>query len=156
MCNFNVTNDKIGLFFILYFACSTSTKRSSLMKVCFPVETDQGLASKVYGHFGSAPLFIMYNTETSTFEKLVNQDADHEHGKCNPVQALDGEKVDAVIVGGIGKGAINKLQALGIKVYSATNGTVEENLALFGKSQMIEISKKDGCSGHGHNGDCNH
>lgn len=126
------------------------------MKVCFPVEADQGLNSKVYGHFGSAPLFILYDTEKRTVESLNNRDADHAHGQCNPVQALNGEKVDAIIVGGIGKGAINKLQALNIKVYSAAKSTVEENLGLFENDQMLELTQKDGCSGHGHNGDCDH
>ena len=126
------------------------------MKVCFPVEADHGLASKVYGHFGSAPLFIVYNTETKAFESMHNQDADHEHGQCSPVQALNGEEVDAIIVGGIGRGAINKLQALNIKVYSAAKSTIEENLSLFEKNHMIELTQKDVCSGHGHDGDCNH
>ena len=29
------------------------------MKMCFPVESDQGLESKVFGHFGSAPVFVV-------------------------------------------------------------------------------------------------
>lgn len=126
------------------------------MKVCFPVEADQGLASKIYGHFGSAPLFIMYDTETKDFASLNNQDAEHAHGQCSPVKALSGEKVDAIIVGGIGRGAINKLEALNIKVYSAAKKTVAENLGLLEKNQMTELSQKDGCSGHDHNGDCDH
>jgi predicted Fe-Mo cluster-binding NifX family protein len=124
------------------------------MKVCFPVEADQGLNSKVYGHFGSAPLFILFDTETRTVSSLNNRDADHAHGQCSPVDALNGEKVDAIIVGGIGKGAINKLSAMNIKVYSAAKKTVEENLGVFENNQMIELTQKDGCSGHG--GDCDH
>ncbi|RME41495.1 MAG: diguanylate cyclase, partial [Deltaproteobacteria bacterium] len=34
------------------------------MKVCFPVNNDQGLESEVYGHFGSAPAFVVVDTES--------------------------------------------------------------------------------------------
>ena len=33
------------------------------MKICFPVEKDEGIESQVYNHFGSAPVFIMVDTE---------------------------------------------------------------------------------------------
>jgi len=33
------------------------------MKVGFPVELDEGMESKVYGHFGSAPAFVVVDTE---------------------------------------------------------------------------------------------
>ena len=33
------------------------------MKVCFPVEKNEGINSVVYGHFGSAPAFVMVDTE---------------------------------------------------------------------------------------------
>ena len=42
--------------------------------------------------------------------------------RCNPIKALSGEVVDAVVVGGIGKGAIIKLNSMGIKVYKAIEG----------------------------------
>ncbi len=29
------------------------------MKICFPVEQHEGLESQVYGHFGSAPSFVV-------------------------------------------------------------------------------------------------
>ena len=34
------------------------------MKVGFAVQSDQGIESKVYDHFGSAPAFIIVDTET--------------------------------------------------------------------------------------------
>ena len=32
------------------------------MKVCFPVQKDEGIESQVYNHFGSAPVFIVVDT----------------------------------------------------------------------------------------------
>ncbi len=34
------------------------------MKICFPVQENEGLGSRVYNHFGSAPMFIVVDTET--------------------------------------------------------------------------------------------
>ena len=39
-------------------------KGEERMKVCFPTETLQGLDSRVYGHFGSAPGFVIVDTGT--------------------------------------------------------------------------------------------
>jgi predicted Fe-Mo cluster-binding NifX family protein len=33
------------------------------MKVCFAVQKDEGIESAVYGHFGSAPAFVVIDTE---------------------------------------------------------------------------------------------
>ena len=38
------------------------------MKVCFPVQKDEGVESQVYNHFGSAPVFIMVDTEEKVFQ----------------------------------------------------------------------------------------
>jgi predicted Fe-Mo cluster-binding NifX family protein len=34
------------------------------MEICFPVGNNNGLESAVFGHFGSAPMFMVVNTET--------------------------------------------------------------------------------------------
>ena len=36
------------------------------MKICFPVTADEGLESAVYSHFGSAPLFLLVDTDAVT------------------------------------------------------------------------------------------
>ncbi len=84
------------------------------MKICFPVESDKGLDSDVFGHFGSAPIFVAFDTLTKSIDTISNQDLGHAHGMCNPLKALDGKMVDVIIVGGIGAGAINKLNGMGI------------------------------------------
>jgi predicted Fe-Mo cluster-binding NifX family protein len=126
------------------------------MKLCFPVESNQGLDSIVFGHFGSAPLFVVFDTETQTLETISNQDLGHVHGMCSPLKALNGKAVDAIVVGGIGAGAINKLNALGIKVYRASQGTVKSNIELQQQGILPEMSAEHACGGHGHAGGCGH
>ncbi|MDY0040492.1 MAG: NifB/NifX family molybdenum-iron cluster-binding protein [Desulforhabdus sp.] len=126
------------------------------MKVCFPTENLQGLDSTVYGHFGSAPGFIIVDTETNDVDQIANGDQHHAHGMCQPLLALGGRRVDGVAVGGIGMGALMKLQAQGIRVYRAMQGTVRDNLKMIQIGRLPEMSPQHTCAGHGHGGGCGH
>jgi len=124
------------------------------MKICFPVEADNGLDSDVFGHLGSAPRFIVVDTEARSVSTINNQDLGHVHGMCNPLKALNGKRVDAVVVGGIGAGAINKLNEMGIRVYRSSNGNVQENIELFEANALSELTIEHACGGHA--GGCGH
>ena len=78
----------------------------------------------------------------------------HEHGACNPIMALNGNQIDAMIVGGIGGGALMKLNSMGIKVYGAGAMTVKENIALLGDDRLQELSMDNSCRAH--QGQCGH
>ena len=86
------------------------------MKLCIPVEADNKMESKVCLHFGSAPVFILYDTETNDITSVNNNNLHHSHGMCEPLKALNNEAVDAILVGGIGARAIMKLNEMKIKV----------------------------------------
>lgn len=124
------------------------------MKVCFAVQNDDGLESAIYGHFGSAPVFLLVDTESRTVEKVSNGNLIHAHGACNPVMALGGRNVDAVVVGGIGGGALMKLNALGVKVYGSMAPTIQGNVDLLMKNRLPELSMENTCAGH--QGGCGH
>jgi predicted Fe-Mo cluster-binding NifX family protein len=125
------------------------------MKICFPTETLQGLESRVYEHFGSAPGFVIVDTETKAVEEIDNGDLHHAHGMCQPLKALGGREVDAVAVGGIGMGALMKLQAQGIRVFRVTQGTVGENIQFIVKKNLPEFDARFTCAGHA-GGGCAH
>lgn len=123
------------------------------MKICFPVESNEGILSIPYGHFGSAPMFVIVDLDSKEVKSVGNGDLGHEHGKCQPIKALAGEVVDAVIVGGIGQGAIVKLNSMGIKTYKAVEGTIENNIIAFKNGELKEFAQNhkcnhDGCSHH--------
>jgi predicted Fe-Mo cluster-binding NifX family protein len=126
------------------------------MKVCFPVQKDEGLDSAVYGHFGSAPMFVMIDTDTAAAVTIHNQDQHHVHGACNPMKALDGRNVDAIVVGGIGAGALTRLNQMGITVHRSQADTVKENLALFTENKLSALTLQGCCGGHSKDGGCAH
>jgi predicted Fe-Mo cluster-binding NifX family protein len=124
------------------------------MKVGFAVQANEGIESTVYGHFGSAPAFVIVDTDGKGASIVDNKDLHHVHGACNPVMALDGHSVDAMVVGGIGAGALTKLNAMGVKVYGAGAKTVKENLFLLKENRLQELSVDNSCRSH--QGGCGH
>jgi len=126
------------------------------MKICFPVAEAQGISSEVYGHFGSAPVFIIVETDNNTFTTINNKDQHHAHGACNPMKALHNQKVDAIVVGGIGAGALMKLNQQGMKVFQARAQTVEDNILLLKDQKLPEFTKQHACAGHAHGAGCGH
>ena len=128
------------------------------MKIAFPVMEDKGLDSRVHGHFGSAPHFVFVDLDADAVAVRDNPDKDHQHGACNPMAALGGHPVDGVVVGGIGGGALKKLNGGGIKVFRAIEGSVRENLEMIKTGRLPEFDPGQVC-GHHHGvqiGNCVH
>lgn len=126
------------------------------MRVAIPVEEYRGLESLVYGHFGSAPAFAIVDSETMAVEALGNSDQTHVHGQCSPMKALAGMTPEAVMVGGIGAGALLGLRGAGIKVYRAAGKTVAEAVAHLKNGTLREMTPECACGGHGGGGGCAH
>jgi predicted Fe-Mo cluster-binding NifX family protein len=126
------------------------------MKIAFPVQGDKGMESIVYGHFGSARHFLLVDRNKGPFEIIGNNDREHLHGHCQPLNALGGRKVDAVVVGGIGAGALSRLNSAGITVYRAVEGSVAENLKLIDAGLLPVFALDQTCAGHGAGGGCAH
>jgi len=126
------------------------------MKMCFPVKENEGIESTVYNHFGSAPFFVVVDTDTNHLVAINNRDQHHSHGACNPMKALDNQKVDAIVVGGIGAGALNRLNQMGIVVHRSQGGTVRDNLELFASQGLPELTIQGCCGGHSADGGCAH
>jgi predicted Fe-Mo cluster-binding NifX family protein len=123
------------------------------MKIVFPVENFCGSDSVLFEHFGSSPFFALADTETGSIEQLTNPDQVHEHGGCNPLRALGAASPDAIVVGGIGMGALNGLRNAGIRVFrseAATIGAVLANL----EGTLLEIAPADTCSSNHSGGGC--
>jgi predicted Fe-Mo cluster-binding NifX family protein len=120
------------------------------MFVCIPVEEDLGLKSRVCAHFGSTPAFLIVDTDTSACRAIPNLNQHHGHGMCAPLASLAGERIDAIVVGGIGMGALNKLMMAGIRVFMAEHEAVDETLAAFAAGVLRSVEPGMACAHHGH------
>ena len=118
------------------------------MKICIPTETNEGKSAEVYEHFGSAPYFTIVDTEKDTIEVINNANQHHSHGMCQPMSALMGKKIDAVVTGGMGARAVQKLNEGGIKAYRGIAGTVADIVSQFTKGGLKEITVQNACVQH--------
>ena len=119
------------------------------MKLCIPTETNEGKNAKVYGHCGSAPYFTIVDTEKDSVEIIDNANQHHAHGMCQPMNAFMDKKIDAVVTGGMGSRAVQKLNEGGIKAYRAIPGTVADIVSQFTKGGLEEITVSNACAQHG-------
>jgi len=121
------------------------------MKICLPVEDNNGLESRVCMHFGSAPAFLLVDSESGDCRAVVNTNQHHGHGMCAPLASLAGEQIDAMVVGGIGMGAVNRLTSANIQVYLAQSSTVGETIAELKAGNLRQVDANTACGHHGHN-----
>ena len=119
------------------------------MNICIPVNEDKGLQSQVCAHFGSAPLFLIVDTDSEGCRAIPNHNQHHGHGMCMPLASLQGERIDGMVVGGIGKGALSKLQTAGIRVYLSDLPTVEATVSAFKAGSLREVTPAEACAHHG-------
>lgn len=125
------------------------------MKICFPVRKDDGVESRLYDHFGSAPMFVVFDNERNTVTAINNYDRQHGDRKCSPLSALEGHSVDCVVANTIGEKALLKLHGAGITVYRAMTDNVKENIMLFQsvglpvfRPELVCARHKDSCTNH--------
>jgi predicted Fe-Mo cluster-binding NifX family protein len=113
------------------------------MKLCFPVENFQGLNSKISEHFGSAPFFITYDTDSKEAGLLYAQDLAGDDS-CNPAAELAKLGIDIVITSGIGPGALNRLLDAGLYVFQALSGVVSEDLERYQNNALPALGYGSG------------
>jgi predicted Fe-Mo cluster-binding NifX family protein len=119
------------------------------MNICIPVDEDKGLRSQACAHFGSAPAFMIVDTDSGSCRAIPNNNQHHGHGMCMPLQSLRGEHIDGMVVGGIGMGALNKLNAVNIQVYISELATVAETVAAFKAGTLRLMQPNMACAHHG-------
>jgi len=118
------------------------------MKICIPVENYSGMNSKVYGHFGSAPSFAVFETENGSISELKNTNEYHVHGACTPAGLLLENGIGAAVCSGMGMRALALLRQAGIKVYYAEGRTVADIIENMKSIELKEFTDENSCSQH--------
>ena len=122
-----------------------------MIKVAIPVDADEGLESKLAGHFGRARMFAIAELEEDPEAAGVNVVANqstHFGGKGYASQALAGLEPNVVITAGMGRRAIDIMQAQNIAVLKGTQGeTVSALLRAYVDDKLPELT--EGCA-HSH------
>lgn len=101
------------------------------MKVALPVES-KSLDVSVCPSFGRTPLYVLFDTDRGTHEFLENAAAASQGGAgIKAAQALVDNGVAALITYRCGENAAQVLNAAGVKMYKAQDGSVNDNIAAF-------------------------
>jgi predicted Fe-Mo cluster-binding NifX family protein len=109
------------------------------MKLCFPIATGEGMDCTIYGHFASAPWFLIVDTVIRQTYVLANCDEKNLYAGCNPFLALRDRHLDGIVVGGIGDDALRTMSMCGFRVYQAQSASVRENVELFEQQALTEV-----------------
>jgi len=109
------------------------------MRICFPVIHDEGLASRIYGHFASAPQFLIVDVETGETSVVPNCDRLDPDAGCDPFKALVTQQLSGVVVGGISDGFLEMFHMMCVGVFHAESERVQENVELFQQKSLMQV-----------------
>jgi len=109
------------------------------MKIAFAVN-GENLKAEIAPHFGRAKNFLIYDTETKSFEVYSNPEI---LGKELPPDFLNRLGVDVVLAFSLGPMAFEKFKKFGIKTYKTKEGTISENIEFLEKTKLSPLSKED-------------
>ena len=119
------------------------------MKVAVPTNGDRGLEEEVGLHFGKVPTYTIVDTMTQQVE-VVENTSEHRGGVGLPPDLIANTGANVMIVFNAGMRAINRLQELGIDVYTGAQGTVKEALEALHEGRLEPANAQNACKEHGH------
>lgn len=119
------------------------------MKIGIPTLGGRGLSEEVSPHFGRAPTFTLYNTETGDV-KVVNNTSEHMGGVGKPPETLMQHDVEVMLCSGLGPRAINMFESYGIRVFVGASGTVQDSIDLWKEGILEEATDENACKMHRH------
>ena len=118
-------------------------EQKKMIKIVFPTSDDKG--ESIGQHFGRVPFYAWFDIED---EKVADQgvipnDSEHFGGVGLPPERIARLHPDAMIVLGMGGRAITMFQDRNIAVLQATGTSTAENIGLFRKGELKELT--EGC-----------
>ncbi len=106
------------------------------------------LTDKVSLHFGHCDYFVGVEvTEDSKIKKAFSHQNEGHSGCMEPVLLMKGKEVSDMIIGGIGGRPFMGFVQVGINLYKAVDGTIQENVELFLQGKLEGLGGPS-CGGH--------
>ena len=117
------------------------------------VTYDNGM---IFQHFGKTQFMKVYDIDENGEIQRVHIESMGKHSHHGIAGYIKEIGVDTLICGGLGQGAVDSLEAAGIKIYAGNTGNADTAVIKFLKGEIKENSKAN-CNHHhdeGHN--CSH
>jgi len=119
------------------------------MRICVPTLGGDGLASEVSEHFGRAPVFTLFDTESGEIQTMLNI-SEHMGGTGTPPEHLSEYQISVVLCRGLGPKAVHMFHDYGIEVYVGAQGTVRETIEMWKSGQLQPANDGNACKSHRH------
>jgi len=118
-------------------------EEKDVVRIVIPVADERG--ERLSGHFGRAPYFAWYELREGAIvdRGLVPNDSEHFGGTGLPPDRILQLRPDAVITVGMGPRALDRFQSEGVAVLQAAGSRAEENIELFLRGELRELT--EGC-----------
>jgi cation diffusion facilitator family transporter len=115
-------------------------------KAIIPVQTMDGLKSKLHGHFGRAPYFIILKLDGNHLEVegyYKNEFLDNKgHIGLNVVKSIDKYKIDLLFVESLGEIAFHMLKNNFVDIYKSTkNSCVQDIIDLYRLNRLETLTE---------------
>jgi predicted Fe-Mo cluster-binding NifX family protein len=108
---------------------------------------------RVSSHYGQAEGFMLAEVDGGAVKSRSVIPAPAEHSCGGLAELFLEHRVNTVIVGGIGGGAIQHLNAAGIDIVAGASGSIDEVLSSYVDGSLVP---GDAVCGGEHNGPCHH
>ena len=112
--------------------------------------TGTTLDSNVDPRFGRCAFFIIYNTDSDTFEYYENDSRNAMGGAgIKAAQKALENKIDAVISGSIGPNAFRVFNSSTIKIYTGVSGSIRSAIAQLKNNELTQAASSNVQSHYG-------
>jgi predicted Fe-Mo cluster-binding NifX family protein len=111
------------------------------MKVIIPADTNR-LDSPVFGSFGRAPWFALFDTEHNALKFIENSAASSQGGAgVKAAQAVLDSGAEAVITPRLGQNAAEVFSTADVKIYEAQEASIEKNIEWFTAGKLKPLTQ---------------
>lgn len=119
------------------------------MRISVPSMGNKGLNDEVSPHFGRAPYYTIWDSETGEVEIVPNISM-HMGGQGYPPELMHVHGVDVMLCSGLGPRAVDMFEQLGIRVYVGAMGTVKDTIDAWKNDNLQEATDENACREHRH------
>ncbi len=122
----------------------------AITKIAVPSAAPGGLDADRSGHFGRCDCFtIVEIDDDGRLQASVVENPPHVHGGClAPVQLLAKQRVQAIVVSGIGATPLHGFRSEGIEVFLGHGDKVSDSIQALLDEQLRRLSEEEVCGGH--------
>ena len=117
-----------------------------MKRIVIPVDEAIGVDSRLSGHFGRAPFFVVVELDEegeTVGQEAVPNDSEHFGGKGLPPDRILQLKPDAVVTYGMGPRALSRFQHAKVPVLRANSNTVKDLVSAYVRDELEELT--EGC-----------